>query len=97
MNMSFWQFWLGVFSEADGTPSYSRVMSGIFLMFMLTLDIIHYAGTGQLPNFADLVAQGCAGNTPYMINAAKKIFNHQDSHTAPTGRGQGDTKALSSK
>ncbi len=71
---TFWQFWLGVFSEPDGTPSYSRVLSGIFLLFMLLLDVVNYAKTGQLPDATNLVSQAVGGNAGYLINQARRVF-----------------------
>ncbi len=71
---TFWDFWCGVFSEPDGTPSYSRVISAIFLLFMLLLDVIHYARTGLLPAPADLVAQATGGNAGYLINQVRRVF-----------------------
>ena len=71
---TFWQFWLGVFSEPDGAPSYSRVLSAIFILFMLVLDVLNYVKTGQLPNAADLLAQGAAGNAGYLINQTRRLF-----------------------
>ncbi len=73
---TFWQFWLLVFSEPTGEPSYSRVVSFIFVIFMLMIDTINYARTGQLPEVTNLIAQGVAGNAAYMINAAKKVFTN---------------------
>jgi len=72
--MTFWQFWLLVFSEPTGEPSYSRVVSFIFIMFMLVIDTLNYARTGQLPDLASLISQGVAGNAAYLINKAQKVF-----------------------
>lgn len=71
---TFWQFWMGVFSEPDGTPSYSRVLSAIFLLFMLLLDVINYGRTGQLPDPASLVSQAVGGNAGYLINQVRRVF-----------------------
>lgn len=81
---SFWQFWMGVFSEPDGTPSYSRVLSAIFILFMLLLDIVNYAKTGQLPDAASLLSQAAGGNAGYLINQMRRIF--EASSSAGTGK-----------
>ncbi len=83
---TFWQFWLGVFSEPDGTPSYSRVLSGIFLLFMLLLDVVNYAKTGQLPEAANLVSQAVGGNAGYLINQARRVFE------SVNGQGSNETR-----
>lgn len=49
-------FWRGVFSEADGTPSFSRVATAVALAFALGWVTSIVARTHQLPDFSGLVA-----------------------------------------
>jgi hypothetical protein len=47
-------FWAWVFSEADGTPSFSRVATGIIVAFALGWVSHIVARTHVLPDFAGL-------------------------------------------
>ena len=50
------KFWTGVFSEPDGTPSFSRVATAVALAFALGW-VTHIVGHNHgLPDFAGLVA-----------------------------------------
>jgi hypothetical protein len=49
-------FWRGVFSEADGTPSFARVATAVTLAFALGWVTAIVARTHQLPDFSGLVA-----------------------------------------
>lgn len=81
---TFWQFWTGVFSEPTGEPSYSRVMSGIFVLFMLLLDVIHYGQTGQLPEPVNLLSQAAGGNAAYLINKMQRVFDPANGAAKPS-------------
>lgn len=50
------KFWRGVFSEADGTPSFSRVATGLLLAFALGWVTALVAKHWALPDFGGLIA-----------------------------------------
>ncbi len=50
----FWGFWRGVFSETDGTPSSSRIFTGLLVAFACSW-ITHLVWhNNALPDFAGL-------------------------------------------
>jgi hypothetical protein len=56
------RFWAGVFSEADGTPSFSRVASGVALAFgcgwvsAIVVAAVRRGVRPELPDFIGLIA-----------------------------------------
>lgn len=50
----FWGFWRGVFSEADGTPSSSRIFTALLVAFSLGWVTHLVWHDNALPDFAGL-------------------------------------------
>jgi hypothetical protein len=50
----FWGFWRGVFSESDGTPSLSRIATGVLIGFACGWVTSIVKHTFTLPDFAGL-------------------------------------------
>lgn len=65
---TFGQFVMGVFSEPEGTPSFSRLTSFLFIAVMLLMDVMHFWKTGQMPDWQQLLGQGFGGSAAYGIN-----------------------------
>ena len=68
------EFIQGIFRDDDGAPSFSRIVSFIFLMGMLAMDLAEYFQTGKKPEVGELVAQTGSGSVPYLINRAHGAF-----------------------
>ncbi len=64
-------FWKGVFSETDGTPSFSRVATGFIVAFSLGWVTHLVWHNHSLPDFAGLAL---FIGTLYGANVAKNIF-----------------------
>lgn len=62
-------FWRGVFSEADGTPSFSRIATAVFVAFAVGWITSLVRQNHSLPDFAGL---SCFVGTLYGVN---KISN----------------------
>jgi len=58
-------FWRGVFSEADGTPSFSRIATAVFVAFAVGWIASLVKQNHSLPDFAGL---SCFVGTLYGVN-----------------------------
>ena len=65
-------FFKRVFSEADGTPSFSRVGSGILIGFTCgwVTAVVHF--THAIPDVATLAGLGALIGVPYGLNKFAK-------------------------
>jgi len=75
MIAKFFAFMAGVFSEKDGTPSFSRIGAGMALAFMCgwITDIVRH--THALPDFG---GAALFISTLYGLNLAAKAFTKPD-------------------
>jgi len=78
---TFWQFVAGIFSEADGTPSASRVISFVSSMVFLVIVFVNFIRTGQMPSATELAAGGIGANAAYIANKLSALFQ-------PGGKGE---------
>lgn len=64
-------FWRGVFSESDGTPSFSRIATGVVVAFAVgwVTELVRH--THALPDFAGL---SCFIGTLYGVNKISNAF-----------------------
>lgn len=64
-------FWRGVFSEADGTPSFSRIATGVVVAFAVgwVTELVRFSHA--LPDFAGL---SCFIGTLYGVNKISNAF-----------------------
>jgi len=65
---TLWQFVAGIFSEADRTPSYSRLSSALCTAAAIVLLLIKTLQTGQVPGGAEIVEYLSAANVSYLAN-----------------------------
>lgn len=64
-------FWRGVFSETDGTPSFSRIATAVFVAFSVGWITALVERTHSLPDFAGL---SCFVGTLYGVNKISNAF-----------------------
>jgi hypothetical protein len=64
-------FWRGVFSETDGTPSFSRIATSVFVAFSVGWITALVERTHSLPDFAGL---SCFVGTLYGVNKISNAF-----------------------
>ena len=62
------QFLVGVFSEADGTPSYSRLASALCTAAAILLLTIKALKTGQVPTGPEILEYLTGANAAYLAN-----------------------------
>lgn len=63
-------FWIGVFSD-DGTPSFSRVATGLLILACIVWDSFLVFHNGTLPDFS---GQALLIGTPYGLNVGGKAI-----------------------
>lgn len=66
--LGFWQFLAGIFSEADGTPSYSRICSALCTAAAVLLLVIKALKTGQVPSGPEVAEYLAGANAAYLAN-----------------------------
>jgi len=71
---TFAQFVIGVFSEPDGNPSFSRLVSFLALLFVMAIYAVQFAKTGQPPPGLDLMEALIGASSPYAINRVGRAF-----------------------
>ena len=65
---TFWAFVAGIFSEPDGTPSYSRISSALCTAAAVLLLIVKALKTGQAPSGAEVAEYLAGANAAYLAN-----------------------------
>lgn len=71
---TFWQFVQGLFSEPDGTPSSSRVITFLATLVWLVMLSVHFFKTGQLPDWMQLLAGSSGAAAPYLANQLRQFL-----------------------
>lgn len=75
------KFWRGVFSEPDGTPSVTRVLTAIAMGFAIgwiTAIIAYHLKRSFEPVLPDLAGLIAFIGTPYAINRGANIFQKRN-------------------
>jgi hypothetical protein len=78
-----WAFVAGIFSEPDGTPSASRLLSFLASVIWLTLLTLDYFHTRKLPSPGELIAGGLGANSPYLVNQARRFLEGVGAGSGP--------------
>jgi hypothetical protein len=71
---TFWQFLVGVFSEADGTPSYSRICSALCTLTAILLLTVKALKTGQVPTGPEIIEYLTGANAAYLANKVNGLL-----------------------
>lgn len=79
---TFGQFLMGIFSEPDGNPSFSRLVSFLAFLFILAVHAAQFVKTGQVPAGMDFLLEMLGASGPYALNRVGRAF------TKPVGSGQ---------
>lgn len=71
---TFGQFLIGIFSEPEGSPSYSRFVGFLALLFVMAIYGAQYAQTGQPPDGLSLMEALIGTAVPYGVNRAGRAL-----------------------
>lgn len=82
---TLWQFVIGVFSEADGTPSYSRLSSALCTLAAVLLLAVKALQAGQMPSGPEVVEYLGAANAAYLANKLNGLLARPGLGTRDSG------------
>ena len=71
---TFGQFLMGIFSEPDGNPSFSRLTSFLALLFVMVVYGAQFLKTGHPPAGLDLMEGLIGASGPYALNRVGRAF-----------------------
>jgi hypothetical protein len=68
------EFLTGIFSEPDGNPSFSRLISFLAFLFVMAIYAAQFAKSGQPPAGLDLLEALIGASSPYALNRVGRAF-----------------------
>ena len=71
---TFGQWLMGIFSEPDGNPSFSRLTSFLAFLFIMAIYAAQFVKTGQPPDGFALMEGFIGASGPYALNRAGRAF-----------------------